>query len=59
MEMKDAKDCLTNILQVWNDSNTWLGFFEQIAYVLIAVTISTCTQGIPGKLFQKFIPVQN
>lgn len=54
-EMKDAKDILTNVLQVWNDSNIWFEFFEQIAYILIAVTISTFTQGIWSKLFPQAI----
>ena len=50
----DAKQILVNMFQLWNESSVWYEFFEQLVYILVAVTVPSFAQGawekIKGKI---------
>jgi hypothetical protein len=48
----EAKQVLNNLVQLKNDSNGWLQFLEQLAYLLIAVTAPSLTQMAMRKVMQ-------
>jgi hypothetical protein len=48
--MNDAKQIMTNMLQIWNESNVWYECLEQLVYILVAVTIPSFAQGAMGKI---------
>jgi hypothetical protein len=50
IEMNDAKQIMTNMLQIWNESNAWYECLEQLVYILVAVTIPSFAQGAMGKI---------
>ncbi len=41
------------MLQIWNESNVWYEFFEQLVYILVAVTVPSFAQGAIGKIMEK------
>ena len=50
MGLDDAKQIMSNMLQIWNESNVWYEFFEQLVYILVAVTVPAFAQGAMGKI---------
>ncbi len=53
IELNDAKQIMNNMLQIWNESNVWYEFFEQLVYILVAVTVPSFAQGAMGKIMGK------
>jgi hypothetical protein len=52
-EVNDAKEMMINMLQIWNESNVWYEFFEQLVYILVAITVPSFSQGAMGKIMGK------
>jgi len=50
IEINDGKQILINMLQIWTESNVWYEFFEQLVYILVAITIPSFAQGAMGKI---------
>jgi len=44
---------MTDMLKIWNGSNVWYEFFEQLVYILVAVTVPSFAQGAIGKIMEK------
>ncbi len=53
LEINDAKQIMINMSQIWNESNVWYEFFEQLVYILVAVTVPSFAQGAMGKIMGK------
>ncbi|CAF1508113.1 unnamed protein product [Adineta ricciae] len=39
MSIGDAKEIISNMVQLWADSDIWYEFIEQLVYILVAITI--------------------
>lgn len=48
--MNDAKQLLFNMFQLWNECPIWYEFFEQLVYILVAVTVPLFAQGALDKI---------
>ncbi|UJR35242.1 hypothetical protein I4U23_028006 [Adineta vaga] len=50
IEYNDAKEIISNMLQMWNDCSIWYEFIEQLVYILVAISIPAFGQSAMGKL---------
>lgn len=48
----EVQQVLQRFVQLQNDSNTWWEFFEQVTYILVAVTVPMLTQMAMGRVMQ-------
>ncbi|CAF0815792.1 unnamed protein product [Adineta steineri] len=53
IDLNEAKQLVSNLLQMWNDSNVWYEFCEQLVYILVAITIPAFAQRAMGKIMEK------
>ncbi|CAF0723614.1 unnamed protein product [Rotaria sordida] len=58
IQFNDAKEIMLNMLQIWNESNVWYEFLEQLVYILVAVTVPSFSQGAMGKIMGKISPLK-
>ncbi|CAF0878763.1 unnamed protein product [Rotaria sp. Silwood1] len=58
VQLNDAKEIMLNMLQIWNESNIWYEFFEQLVYILVAITVPSFAQGAMGKIMAKISPLK-
>ena len=50
MSIDDAKQIISNMVQLWADSSVWYEFIEQLVYILVAITIPAFRATAMGKL---------
>jgi hypothetical protein len=53
IKLDDAQQIMYNMVQIWQGSNVWYEFLEQLVYILVAVTVPAFAQGAMGKIMAK------
>ncbi|CAF1371500.1 unnamed protein product [Adineta steineri] len=53
IDLNEAKQLVSNLLQMWSESTDWCEFCEQLVYILVAITIPAFAQRAMGKIMEK------